>query len=821
MSCIDDVLKAVTESEVLTKSEAKQLLKHLRNIERNHKGTESLESRIFREIGEIISDIKEAALIEKRNNFINVRIRKRFDDFVETFDGDSDQALEAYMVGNAIGTDNARRSIGTRQAAYETQFQAMVVHELRQKDLIPLLNSRELDSKIADEMWELGKPEGRPGISGSADAQAIAEVFHKAQRFAVQVQNDLGANIKPLPGYIIKQAHDAVRIRKAKGKWTTDMLELLDHDLTFKGADPAEFLAAANKELALGEHYKTKGGDASDTFLAFKGPGNLARKASAERVFHFKDAAAFHKYNELYGSGNLTESLFHGLRRAAKNAGVMEGFGTNPRAMFDDLLTKLKEDAPTDTAKQLQKQKFEWFMSDLDGTTNIPGNITGSRWGAGLRAIQVMSKLGMATLSSFNDVVTQASALKIQGIGYFSGYSQALGNVLQGRGADGSVRREIADLIGEGADGMLGQILSRFNPGDNTAGMLSKGAQISLKLFGLNWWTDAHKTGVANILSRDLANNAGKSFSEMAPELQGLLKRYFNSREWDMMRRSALRDEGDGRVFMTPDRIAALPDSVFTDEFGDMTAKQIRIARQDLEISLRSYFTDRIDAAVLTPGAKERAFMRAGTNPGTATGESVRFMMQFKGFPMTFITKQLSQFFPGGDRWYKQLLNGQADVAGLTHLIMASTALGYLSMTAKDAFKNKTPRDPTSVKTWSAAFVQGGGLGLYGDFLFSEFNRFNQGALETLAGPTVGTASDIAKLLSMLATSDVNNRGDKAANKAFNIVRSNLPFQNLFYTKAAVDYMIFNNIQEALNPGYMRRMEKRIKKDNDQEFIFQ
>jgi hypothetical protein len=41
---------------------------------------------------------------------------------------------------------------------------------------------------------------------------------------------------------------------------------------------------------------------------------------------------------------------------------------------------------------------------------------------------------------------------------------------------------------------------------------------------------------------------------------------------------------------------------------------------------------------------------------------------------------------------------------------------------------------------------------------------------------------------------------------------------NLFYTRAALDYLIIYRIQEALNPGFLRRMEQRAERDNGQTY---
>jgi hypothetical protein len=108
--------------------------------------------------------------------------------------------------------------------------------------------------------------------------------------------------------------------------------------------------------------------------------------------------------------------------------------------------------------------------------------------------------------------------------------------------------------------------------------------------------------------------------------------------------------------------------------------------------------------------------------------------------------------------------------------------------------------------------LQGGALGIYGDFLLGESSRFGSSPLETAAGPTLGTASDLVELAQKVRS------GDDAAAQAFRLLVANTPFANLFYTRVALDYLILYRIQEALNPGYLRRMEQRIERENNQTF---
>ena len=185
--------------------------------------------------------------------------------------------------------------------------------------------------------------------------------------------------------------------------------------------------------------------------------------------------------------------------------------------------------------------------------------------------------------------------------------------------------------------------------------------------------------------------------------------------------------------------------------------------------------------------------------------------MQFKAFPITMIRRGLGRELHGA-------ANGKSDLMGLVHLIAGTTLFGYASMVAKDVLKGKEPRQFTGelekdAKLMFAAMSQGGGLGIYGDFLFGEYSRYGRSFLSTLAGPTFGQVDDLAEIFTRIRTGE-----DVSANVMRTMI-NNTPFINLFYTRQALDYMILYELQEMANPGYLRRMEMRIMRENDQEFF--
>jgi len=101
--------------------------------------------------------------------------------------------------------------------------------------------------------------------------------------------------------------------------------------------------------------------------------------------------------------------------------------------------------------------------------------------------------------------------------------------------------------------------------------------------------------------------------------------------------------------------------------------------------------------------------------------------------------------------------------------------------------------------------AKGGGLGIYGDFLFGEMrNRYGRGVIPTLMGPSVGTLSGFFDLIGRL------KEGDPLGAASLRWGQNTLPFANVFYTKLALDYLIFWQMQEWMTPGAMERKVKRM-----------
>lgn len=830
--CIDAVKAAAGD---LDDRELSEIFETLRGRAKELMAREeslNMEDATLRAADELQKQANQAALIEKRNALINLRRRAEVVSFIRTnFADRPDLGFESLLVGTNLARKGSRLSVAAEQKTLGDAYIGGLLNDLSKEDLLPILARGDSDLDIADALWKIGKGEDTKGLN--PDVVKIAGIIQKFQETSRIDANRAGADIGKLDGYITRQSHDGEKIETAGfDKWLSDILPKLDAR-TFDGVtDISTFMRGVYSGVVTGDHLKA----ASVAPTGLKGPANIAKKLSQERVLHFKDGVAWHEYNKLYGTGSLRESVLSGLDMAGQNTAIMRRLGTNPEInlnMAMDIVAedirKTGDDAALRNFNDIRSTKLNNRFREVSGATRIPGNATQARVSANVRAWQSMSKLGGALLSSFTDLPVAASEMKYQGKNFLGSLAEMAGGLAKGRGSQ--EQKEILSSFGVYADSMRGEIIRRFSADDSTGGKTSRMMNHFFRLNGLSWWTDANKASAGLMMSNHLAQNKAVGWDKLNPNLQRSLSLYdIDAAKWDLLR-SMESKHADGRDYLTADGIAEIPDAALDGYLKGIglssSAPAIREVREGLQRSLRSYINDRVSYAVLEPDARTRSIMNQGTQPGTVPGDLLRFVTQFKSFPAAYMQKTMGRElygrgyaptplgvgYRGSKDFISALRNGNGEKLALAQLIVWTTAFGYLSMTAKDAVKGREPRPVNSPATWGAAFTQGGGIGIMGDFFFGQSNRFGNSALETAVGPVIGTASDTINLWNRART------GDDAAATALRLGFNNTPFLNLFYTRIMLDHLVLWSFQEAVSPGSLRRTEQRIREENSQEFL--
>lgn len=785
-----------------------------------------------------------AAAMQRRHAALNVLIRDRLNQVVESHVKAGltpRKALLAVAEGTQRGVASGRVSIAAMRSAYEHRYLGGLMAEMSRQ--VPhyrgMLRDAKMDADITREMSEL-REGGNPGVTGNKDARTVAELFAKYAELSRTDLNRLGAGIGKLDGWSGAQAHDDIKLIDAsRDGWVRDVVQYLDIERTFPDISSPRALREALEDI-----YDTiVSGVPNRATAREKGqrvsPANLARQLGKSRVLHFKDANAALAYREQYGIGNTVSGIFGHLRNSARMAANMEVLGPNPEVMWGSLIDAQKRalrDNPDMDGKQRRKLINQLDSGTLKQAIDIatglsarPDNVTAARIGSDIRAGQSMSKLGGALLSSIGEPMVTAIASQFRGSGFVPGLVRQINGIMRGRPK--GEQEEIAYLFGEGFDAIIGHIVSPHAATDSPVGRLARFQEKYFKWNGLSWWTDINRSVAARVIAAEMGMRAKSAYDALPANYRHVLGLHgIDAKKWEAIRKGQFRAD-NGKVYVTPDRIRALDDAAIeplvrdridalnrkSKTYDEQRARIIDDGRRDLELSVLRFVADETSYGVIKTDARSQRTMTMGLRPGTWAGEAIRYVAQFKGFPVSFTQRV----------WGRALFGHRSDASawergGHIGTIIASMAVaGYMSMVLKDAVKGYwPPRNPFDPKTITAALLQGGAAGIWGDFLFAEANRFGGGVLSTLAGPGVGAAARAAEIVqSARAAAEGAISGEEAGlpgASALSLFASNVPLANLFYVKPALDYLVLTSLREALSPGYLRRRERNRMRDYGQ-----
>ena len=800
------------------------------------------------DIDKISKEVTEQIKVQKKINKINavndeLLVRKKVQELIETFDGDEQEGLIALLVGSNRLTLGARSSVGVAQNAAQGQLVASFDAEVTANGLDGMFDKA--DARLQEELaiTQQQISEGMEVKTKNPDIKKLAEIMEKHSELTRQALNARGANIPKMWGYVVRQSHDQFNVRAAANRlgknvddiiadptlkgtdinynknftaWKDFIMQYLDGDRTFGNTDNIDSFLMNSYNSLVGNKIQVADG-ASGVF----GSNSVTKGISNKRVLHFKSAKDWYAYNEKFGTGSLKETYYSGLMTAGRNIGMLDTLGTKPKENFEKIRVAISNrmlDQKRSTESLSSYRQFEKFMNVVDGTVyTFDGGKFGfavAKYSAIARAIGNVAKLGGAVISAAADIGIYASEMKYQGRSFLGGMGEALAGI--GKIKNTKQKRDIAKGLGFLGDGTTYDISGRFQVGDN----LNKGwTQIQRTFFKYNllsWWTNTLKENSMLGMANYYANQKGLSFDQLNKPLQSFFGLYnIDATKWDVIRKTAMSKADDGTEFINISELSNMSDADIKKITGmnDLSKTELQIEKDKFKYSVSGMLLDRSIYAVIEPDARTKGTMTQGTLAGTGMGEAIRFMGQFKAFPMAIGNKVLGReiaFLRKGPN--RDIGRG---IRGLTAIMVTSGFMGYMSMTAKDLLKGKEPRDPNSIKTIMAAFLQGGGLGIYGDVLFKE-QRDAGSVAAGLIGPAPTTVIDLGLAL----TYALSGEGGKAGKAAYRTVSSNIPFLNLFYIKTIFDYMIGFQIMETMNPGVLKRVEKRMKKDYNQEYLF-
>ncbi|HCM6591341.1 TPA: hypothetical protein N3034_003505 [Klebsiella quasipneumoniae] len=810
--CINAVQQAA--SRRLTQQEIQniedRIYRNMRQLARNDPASwrAMTDAERLRRAGQLAAnELTNEAALKRRRVALTIAARQRLDAFIKTYQG-KDGKLEALNRTIAFHADGKSNFLSVESRGKATRDYALSQIQEAFEAVDPrFFHLFEDEASVRDLVYEMrGQDTGNVRAKKGAKAWAgVTELLR--QRF-----NDAGGDIGYLENWGIPQHHSMEKVgRVSQDKWISDVIGKLDRKYYIK--DDGQLMSDAELKTFLGEAYNTiaTGGlnKLSDTGMRISGA--RSNRGNASRQIHFKDADSYLEYQREYGDRSLWEVMVGHLEGISKDIALVETYGPNPDHVFRSILDEVTAEQATANPERTGRIKrlansTENLYNFIAGKTQPIANPHIARWSDNIRNWMVASRLGSALLASFSDLGTMYMSAKVANIPM----NRLFMNQLEAMNPANRTELARARRAGLAMESLLGSV-NRWAM-DNMGPSVSRWAATAvMRASGLTAWTDAHKRAYGVTMMGSLGEVVSR-----APDLRSLDDSDFlilkskgiTEQDFSVWKLAQQEDWGNGNTTMlTPESIMRIPDAAVM-HLGLPERVRFEAMRR-----LLAAVSEEVDMAVITPGAREQLFTGGGLQRGTWKGELTRSVFLFKSFPISVVlrhwTRAMGMSSAGGRAVY------------IAAFLASTTMLGALSQQLNDMASGRNPREMAGKdagKFWLGALLKGGGLGLYGDFLLSDHTRYGGGALASMLGPVAGLVDDVVKLAQGIPLNAVEGKPEQTGGDLVKLGKGLIPGANLWYAKAALDHMIFNQLQEYFSPGYLRKVEQRSKKQFNQTY---
>ncbi len=655
----------------------------------------------------------------------------------------------------------------------------------------------------------------------SAEARRFANAWDEAADFLRRRFNAAGGHIGKLENWGMPQQWDGVAVRRAGYEaFRADLLNELDRGRMIDNATGRPF-TDQKLELALREAYETISTEGANKVTPSGAAGGraLANRRADHRFLIFKDGEAWLRMQEKYGEGDAFAAMMAHLDAMSRDVAAMEILGPNPTATLRLLEQSARKAAGVagETGQTLatplggtrRKIAEAWNMWDhFTGAALAPVNGFAARSLSTTRNVLTSAQLGTAWFSSLTDQAFGAFTRGFNGLPA----SRQLSDTIQLM-ASKATRTELAraGVVSEGAmRATLDQ--ARYLNELNVNGISGRMAEATLRLSLLEPWTRAGQLSFQMDTLGALAARAGRSIDSLKGgaaddrAFARMLDRYGLAGAWDEIRTTRAYEPDKGAKFIRPEDIAARTD--LPPARADWLANRVlEMVRTEMEF------------AVPSASLRSRAGMSLGMKRGSFFGEIVASGLMYKSFASTVSYLQISRVMAEIAR-----TNVAGGIAYIAPLTIGLTLGAGIVLQLRELKAGRDPRPMDEPRFWMAAMMQGGGVGIFGDFLFADVNRYGGGLPSTAAGPVVGLADDARELtIGNLDAALIEGDDPRLGRDGVLFLRRYTPGGNIWYAEMAYHRLILDNLQRVVDPDadeYFRRRARSRERDYGNSYFW-
>lgn len=433
-----------------------------------------------------------------------------------------------------------------------------------------------------------------------------------------------------------------------------------------------------------------------------------------------------------------------------------------------------------------------------NGTTNTPldGRFAGAM--SATRNLVSSSVLVAASISSITDIATAVGARSFIGMPAF----QQVSSFMRSFAKD---ERKFAVRAQVGLDQAMRALTTstRYMGFANTGHLTGYLADRTHAFSGLSAMTQAGKIAFASDFMAWMADLAKTTdFDKLSPWTRQMFDRHgFSEADFNALK-TVTPERHRGHPFLTRPAIER-------DAGEDVAERYMRMLLREQAM------------AILEPTLQGRTAFISETKPGTILGELSRSVAMVKSFPTTYTMLIMGRF-------YNQAVQGRLrdgnTIATAASIFILGSMLGALVLQLKALTKGQDPAKMDDKNFWMKAFMQSGGLGIYGDFVANSVNRQGSGLASTIMGPLpqrIGTVLDATVGNVMQYGSDEKSN---AGREGVNLLRQMTPGALVpFYFRQVYERMLLDEIQKMVDPEahkIFRRRQQWQKKAGGNEFYW-
>lgn len=818
--CIDAVSKAA--GRALTQKELSDIenrisrnKRQLAVKDRNAYLSMSPEQRL-REAAKMASEEFKAEAAKKKQRVAltiqaHDRISSYMDDQAAVYGMGKMESLRRLLAFSSDGKSRVQ-SIETRSEAIAKDYirQLVETFEAIEPRIFGLFDNAEGERALTHEMFgQDSSAITTPEIA--AIAKKAAQTWKDVAESARVSFNESGGQIGKLEDWGRPQNHSQYKTAKiGQDAWVKDHLTWIDRTRyvnedgkPYDDAQMISFLENAWTTIATGGANKVEPGKVA-------GKGMLASHNAEQRQIHYKNAESFLEHQKKYSETNAYTAMMRHIQGLSKDMAMIDVLGPNPDASLDFWLeTARKEDKLANPRKigkvDQQADRTQNLYDYLAGKTKPVASEALSRTFDTMRNWMVATRLGSAWVTSITDNATMQLTAAVNNMSHV----QLMRNQIQTMDLTNKTEKRMARRAGLSLNTLIGQ-MDRYGAEAMGPTFSAKVSSATMRISGLNAATEARRRAFGVTMYGSIGGTVKDTKSWGSIDIHD--KRLMESKgvtetDFSVWKQAKQEDWGGGNdTMLTPESIYKIPDSALAG-LGD--PKRLR---REAALKLMGMVDEEVNMAVIEPGAIERSMIKGNLQRGTWKGEILRSFFLFKTFPIAMISRHV------GRGLGMETASGKAGY--IASLVASTTILGAAAIQLNDMLGGKDPKDMTDWKFWMASMAKGGALGIYGDFLFDTNTQYGNTVLGTVAGPMAGMMEDLVDLTQGSLIKAAKGEKTDAGAKAIKFLKSNIPLQNLWYTKAITDRLIFNQLQEMVSPGYMRRVEQRAKRDFKQNYYW-